>query len=61
MNIEFINGEMIVTHESGFVSRYKKTDLEEQKSRITARQVELDNSVVELDSNIAQINASLGA
>ena len=61
MLIEFIKGEMIVTHPSGHVDRYQRTDLDMQKASIQDRIDELENAKGNLISNSNKIRNSMGA
>ena len=61
MNITFENGQMVVTHESGIIDRYVKTDLEAVRTRVEQQRANLNDQIVELNFSIAEIEASLGA
>jgi len=60
MTIEFINGEMIITHPSGHVDRYQPADLDMQKVEIRDQIDELQNAQDVLTNYVSEIQSSLG-
>lgn len=60
MKIEFEKGEMIVTHPSGHVDRYQRSDIDMQKIRVQEQIDEL-KFVLDILTNCAiKIQNSLG-
>lgn len=60
MRIEYKKGEMIVTHESGHVDRYQRTDLESEKVNIEQQGARNQTALDTVNSDIQKINLSIG-
>lgn len=60
MKTDFIQGEMIVMHESGHVDRYQRADLETEKVNIK-QQIARDQAALDTaNSDIQKIQSSIG-
>ena len=60
MKIDYKNGEMIVTHDSGHVDRYQRIDLEKQIFLLTREKSEAQQKIDQVNSDIQKIQSSIG-
>ncbi len=60
MNIEYENGQQVVTHPSGHVDRYTKQDLVDFKDRLSRKTVRLNSGIIAIDLMIAEVENSKG-
>jgi hypothetical protein len=61
MKVEYKQGEMIITHESGHVDKYQRADLEWLRVLEVRNRNESANKIAAIDSDISKINLSIGA
>lgn len=60
MLVEFENGVMIVSHESGHIDKYQKVDIEREKVNMQEQAVENQAGIAVLDGYISKIQNSIG-
>lgn len=58
MNIKFNNGEMIITHSTGIVNKYNKTDCELWLERFKAMSAETQDNISDTENRIKLIDES---
>jgi len=61
IKIEYKKGEMVLTHPSGHVDRYQRTDLEMQRVNIQEQIADLQKSRTGIVNRITLIQESVGA
>lgn len=60
MKIEYKNGEMIITHPSGHVDKYQRTDIEREKVSMQDQAAKIQDGIAALDGYISKIQTSIG-
>ena len=58
MNITFDNGSMVVTHDSGEISKYTAEQLEKIKTDLEKQQNKITMELAEISGLIDSVNAS---